>query len=62
MFKKVYDAEGKEYEVDAVDAKEYIATGRYTTSPPHKEPLYVHLKDEDEPAKAPAAAQEAKKA
>ena len=32
----VYDKDGKPYERDSVDCREYLATGRYFTEPPAK--------------------------
>lgn len=56
----VYDEAGKAYLVDPVDAKEYIATGRYTAE--HPKPVVAEVKHEvKEPAKTEHA-QETKKA
>lgn len=30
----VYDSDGKSYEIEPVDAREYIASGYYSESPP----------------------------
>jgi hypothetical protein len=37
MMQTVYDKDGKAYEVDSVDAREYIAMGEYFSSKPGKE-------------------------
>ena len=37
MLKKVYDEQGNEFELEAVDAREYVETGRYFEQPPVKE-------------------------
>ena len=36
--KTVYDADGKAYEVEPVDAREYLETGRYFASKPEPKP------------------------
>lgn len=33
----VYDAQGNSYTLDSVDAREYLATGRYFTDVPEQE-------------------------
>ena len=34
MKRKVYDKDGREYEVEAIDAREWVASGSYTFNPP----------------------------
>lgn len=37
MKQTVYDAQGNSYTLDSVDAREYLATGRYFTDAPEQE-------------------------
>lgn len=54
MKQTVYDARGNSYTLDSVDAREYLATGRYFTDVPKL--------DEEKPKRAPKAMkQEAEK-
>lgn len=54
MKQTVYDAQGNSYTLDSVDAREYLATGRYFTDVPKL--------DEEKPKRAPKATkQEAEK-
>lgn len=55
MKQTVYDAQGNSYTLDAVDAREYLATGRYFTDVPRQ--------DEEKPKRVTKAIkQEAEKA
>lgn len=55
MKQTVYDAQGNSYTLDSVDAREYLATGRYFTDVPKQ--------DEEKPKRASKATkQEAEKA
>ncbi|MBK7822921.1 MAG: hypothetical protein IPJ61_18630 [Tessaracoccus sp.] len=59
MLRTVYDAEGREHTVEAIDAREYLATGLYFAEPPAPpvEPIGSKLPDPDpsaEPDKSEA--------
>ena len=50
----VYDAEGTAFTVRAVDAREYLASGRYFTAPPEKpEPEKVKGKKKPDAPREP---------
>lgn len=60
MLKTVYDAEGKPHTVEGVDAREYLASGTYFSSPPEAAPAAPPEPPPPPPPEPPAPAPVAK--